>query len=151
SGGSPNAGIPAKPVSTSVMPTREAMATPFHCERPCWATSYPSSVNGSIGNWSSRHLVSCMARTSTSWASSHAATRSIRRRMEFTFQLAIRTVATYLSLPRRPPSVLGGELVGDQQVVAYGARSVVGPPDHVGRDRRGEQLEHRDDQQDADR
>src|SRR3954470_18025827 len=43
------------------------------------------------GNWSSRHLVSCRATTSTSLRSSQAATRSARLRMEFTFQVAIRT------------------------------------------------------------
>src|SRR6476661_1754758 len=43
------------------------------------------------GNWSSRHLVSCRATTSTSLRSSQAATRSARERMELTFQVAIRT------------------------------------------------------------
>src|SRR4051812_44454677 len=43
------------------------------------------------GNWSSRHLVSCSARTSTSRRCSQAATRSARLRTEFTFQVASRT------------------------------------------------------------
>src|SRR3954451_14538876 len=43
------------------------------------------------GNWSSRHLVSCRATTSTSLRSSQAATRSARERMELTFQVARRT------------------------------------------------------------
>src|SRR4051794_39035099 len=42
------------------------------------------------GNWSSRHLVSCRATTSTSLRSSQAATRSARERMELTFHVARR-------------------------------------------------------------
>src|SRR4051812_47071218 len=42
------------------------------------------------GNWSSRHLVSCNARTSTSCRWRKAATRSARLRIEFTFQVAMR-------------------------------------------------------------
>jgi hypothetical protein len=37
SGGSPHVGCPANDLSMSVMPTRETMATPFHCEVP-WET-----------------------------------------------------------------------------------------------------------------
>src|SRR6476661_9834640 len=44
------------------------------------------------GNWSSRHLVSWSATTSTSLRSSQAATRSARERIEFTFQVANRMV-----------------------------------------------------------
>src|SRR6476619_6712968 len=54
------------------------------------------------GNWSSRHLVSCRATTSTSLRSSQAATRSARERMELTFQVAIRTttLSDYRPTPR---------------------------------------------------
>ena len=37
-------GLSGKPICTSARPTREAIATPFHCDRPWWATSYPRSV-----------------------------------------------------------------------------------------------------------
>src|SRR3954451_949894 len=83
--------MPGKPISTSSIPTRDRIATPFHCEWPTCATSYPRALNIISGNWSSRHLVSCRATTSTSLRSSQAATRSARLRMEFTFQVARRT------------------------------------------------------------
>ena len=44
-----------------------------------------------VGNCSSLHLVSCMASTSTSARSNQPVTRSMRERMEFTFQVAMRT------------------------------------------------------------
>src|ERR1700712_4025912 len=47
------------------------------------------------GNWSSRHFVSWIASTSMSLASSHVVTRSMRLRMELTFQVAISTSRTY--------------------------------------------------------
>ena len=37
--GSPHPGIPSNPISMSVSPTREAIATPFHWLTPTWATS----------------------------------------------------------------------------------------------------------------
>src|SRR5687768_9534077 len=48
------------------------------------------ALNIISGNWSSRHLVSCRARTSTSLRSNQAATRSARLRIELTFQVARR-------------------------------------------------------------
>src|SRR5215217_5258357 len=63
------------------------------------------AANGISGNWSSRHLVSCSARTSTSRRSSQAATRSARDRMELTFQVASRTLSSLRS-PSRTVSAL---------------------------------------------
>ena len=37
--GSPHVGMPGKPTSTSVSPTRLSTATPFHWFSPWWATS----------------------------------------------------------------------------------------------------------------
>ena len=86
--------MPSKPTATSSSPTREAMATPFHCEWPCVTTSYPSASNGITGNCSSLHFVSCIASTSTPERSSQAVTRSTRVRIEFTFQVASFMVPT---------------------------------------------------------
>ena len=88
-------GCPSKPTATSSIPTRDAMATPFHWLKPQCTTSYPMAANGMVGNWSSVHLVSCMASTSTSARSSQSVTRSTRARMELTFQVASRMATGY--------------------------------------------------------
>jgi hypothetical protein len=54
------------------------------------ATSYPSASRPINGHWSSRALVSWIARTSISWRSKNASTLPMRERMEFTFQVAMR-------------------------------------------------------------
>src|SRR4051794_19230145 len=66
------------------------------------------------GNWSSRHLVSCSARTSMSRRCSQAATRSARLRMELTFQVASRTPADLTE------SRLGADLRAGDDLVAGG-------------------------------
>jgi hypothetical protein len=43
-----------------------------------------------VGNWSSAHLVSCMASTSISARAIQSTTRSTRARIEFTFHVANR-------------------------------------------------------------
>ena len=42
-----NPGMPGKAVSTSVMGSRLATATPFHWEKPCARTSNPAASNAS--------------------------------------------------------------------------------------------------------
>src|SRR4051812_15129530 len=102
SGLSPHVGCPSKPTWTSSIPTRDAIATPFHWLKPQCTTSYPIAANGIVGNWSSAHLVSCIASTSTSARSSQAVTRSTRARMLLTFQVARRTASAYeLSVAER--------------------------------------------------
>ena len=54
---------------------------------------YEIAANGMVGNWSSAHLVSCIASTSTSARCSQSVTRSTRARIEFTFHVATRTSA----------------------------------------------------------
>ena len=85
-----HAGWPGKDTATSVSPTREAIATPFHWSRPCTANSYPAVAKASRGNCSGLHLISCMASTSMSWRSRKAMMRSMRVRAELTFQVARR-------------------------------------------------------------
>src|SRR5687767_6325986 len=77
-------------VTTSPIPTRLAMATPFQRPSPWCATSYPAPVKASRGISSSASLVSCMSRTSGFARSSHHVTFSSRAFSELTFQVAIR-------------------------------------------------------------
>jgi hypothetical protein len=87
-------GAPAKPRTTSSKPTREQMATPFHCTSPCSASSYPrrpSSSESSSVNAVSLSLVSCRHTTSGCRWSSHGSNLGTRCLTEFTFQVAIRT------------------------------------------------------------
>src|SRR3954452_6426699 len=78
------------------------------------------------GNWSSRHLVSCSARTSTSRRSSQEATRSARLRMEVTFQVARRTPSALTESlengfrARATPLRLGADLGAGDDLAAGG-------------------------------
>src|SRR5690349_8386497 len=92
--GSPQVGSPGTPIWMSLMPTRESTATPFHWLVPWCATWYPRSVNRCAGNLSSPILVSWIASTSMSLRAMKAVSRSIRARMELTFQVAMRIRST---------------------------------------------------------
>ncbi|KQT91496.1 hypothetical protein ASG49_10745 [Marmoricola sp. Leaf446] len=98
--------MPAKPTSTSAMPTRLSTATPFHWSWPTAATSYPRLASPIRGSCSSRALVSCSASTSTSWRCRNASTRSMRLRSELTFQVAMRTGRGYAAAATRRPGVV---------------------------------------------
>src|SRR5438093_8463111 len=98
-------------VMTPARPQRLAMATPFHCPSPWWASSYPAFRNASRGASASASLVSCISRTSGRPRSSHQATLSKRALSELTFQVAILTDVGY-RVSGGPAAVGGGRARG---------------------------------------
>src|SRR5699024_182803 len=90
-----NEGTSGSAVRTSVRPTREISATPFHWFSPCAATSYPAASRAVRSSCSGLAFVSCRASTSTSCRSRKASTRSIRARSELMFQVAMRMTRSY--------------------------------------------------------
>src|SRR5450759_4308516 len=101
--------------TTSSIPTRLAMATPFQRPSPWWASSYPAIRNGISGAASSASLVSCISSTSGTRWTSHSSTRGRRALSELTFQVAMRTCGSVRRLVA--PALLSGEVelgrVGD--------------------------------------
>ena len=88
----PSPGCPGKPTWTSSSPTRDTTATPFHCDVPYVRDLVPEG-HEAIGRGTGRPDTS-----SPAWRarrrrprSTQSTTRSTRARMEFTFQVAIRT------------------------------------------------------------
>src|SRR5690606_33938994 len=88
-------------VTTSSMPTRERIATPFQRPSPRWTASYPRSARSVYGNCSSEILVSCRQSTSGFITCSHTLMRGIRLGREFTFQVTMRTPHCHKRLCRK--------------------------------------------------
>jgi hypothetical protein len=100
--GSGKPGSRRNPRSTSSMPTRDTVATPFHWASPCAATSYPLECSSSRGNAAFAILVSCRQTTSGWTRSSQSSSRGRRARCEFTFQVASR-IRTGCPMPVTSP------------------------------------------------
>src|SRR5205823_7031333 len=103
--GSGKPGAPGTPIATSSTPTRERIATPFHCGEPFSASSYPrplSSSPRSASNASSVSFVSCRQTISGRRSSSQGSRRGTRCLTEFTFHVATRTGAPHASAQERP-------------------------------------------------